>query len=163
MVFNVSSLIVDVHFFCNKGYDVILLYSKQCILTCFMQNKFLNISGLRCHLVIKYNIEKLQPFKNKYMYCMCTPLKNYGSNKKTIIFHIYIYIYFILIFYYIYLSYLFIYFLCVLFSLFCFGFLCVRVYEEELPGSIFAKYWVEYISLCSHNSMIFNNNYYRRE
>lgn len=50
---NVSSIIVDVHFFFNKSYDVILLYSKQGIFTCFMQNKFLNIPWLGCHLVIK--------------------------------------------------------------------------------------------------------------
>lgn len=58
--FNVSSIIVDVHFFFNKSYDVIL--------------------------------------------------------KSNILLHVFI---------------LFIYFLCVLFSLFCFGFLCVCVFSKK--------------------------------
>ena len=50
----------------NKAMNFIILYVKQYIFICLMQNKEPNLVGLLCHLKLKYHVEKyaaIQKFK----------------------------------------------------------------------------------------------------
>jgi hypothetical protein len=44
--------------FNNKAINFIILYAKQYIFICLMQNKEPSLVGLLCHLKFKYHVEK---------------------------------------------------------------------------------------------------------
>ena len=48
----------------NKVIYFLILYRKQYIYSCSIQNKLPSLTGLLCHLKLKYDIEKCIFFKN---------------------------------------------------------------------------------------------------